>query len=324
MKQQEEPFFDDWRDKLAHGKLTAEEAEALQDDPEYREWKLLLAAGRSLKAPAYSEHDAWADFRQQLQHPEQKMTQLRRRRRSIFGIALTILIISTGLIWWFQGRDRVYTTPAGQNDRFTLPDGTGVHMHVASTLTWDPDRWWSARGRVIAFSGQAFFRHDDSDLFTLLHSNGQLTARRATFDVRIRGPWLHVSCYAGRVTATVRGQTHVIPAGTTARWDGARWSQRLIPGSQQAPSWMDGTTTMQQMPLSEVVRELERLYQVSIDLNASPDPLFSGSFPNYDLSQALGIVCDRMELKPTFYPGNFIILDPDPRPEEEDSSPVRN
>lgn len=317
MERPEENYQEDWRNRLAHGQLPQEDADELGEDPEYWEWKAILDAGRALKSPAFSEHDAWAAFKQRLQEPEQQLTKLRRRRRGIFIVSLAVLLISVGAIWWFQGRDRVYTTAAGQTDRFTLPDDTRVHMHVASTLTWDPDRWSSAAGRVIAFSGQAYFRRNKRSAFTLLHSNGQITTSRAAFDLRSRGKWLEIQCYEGYVIARVQEKQDTIVSGQYARWDGAKWTKTLIPHARQEPLWPEGVTEMRQMPLSEVTDELERLYQLSIDLNAAPDTLFTGRFPNYDLDQALRIVCDRMQLRPAFYPNNFVILDPAPREAEE-------
>lgn len=323
MERQEETHQDDWRNKLAHGRLSAEEAKTLQDDPEFREWKLLLDSGRALKSPAYSEHDAWVEFKQRLREPEQQLARLRRQRRTIFTISVLVLLVSVVAIWWYQGRDRIYTTPAGQTDRFVLPDNTQVQLNVASTLTWDPDRWASSSGRVVAFSGQAYFQRKNRSPFTLVHSNGQILTNRAAFDLRSRGQWLEIQCYQGRIIAKVQERTDTVLAGQYARWDGSRWTKRLIPNSRQEPIWPEGITEMRQMPLGEVTDELERLYQLSIDLNASPDTLFTGRFPNYDLDQALRTICDRMNLRPAFYPNNFVVLDPVP-PEPEDGQPVAN
>jgi|GEM_PF-6825671 len=316
MEQPEETYQDDWRDKLVHGKLSTEEVEALSDDPEFREWTVLLQSGRALKSPAYSEHDAWAAFKQRLQEPEQQLARFRRRRRAIFTVSTVVLLLCVTAIWWYQGRDHIYTTPAGQTDRFVLPDDTQVHMNVASTLTWDPDRWATSEGRVIAFSGQAYFQRKSRSAFTLLHSNGQITTNRAAFDLRSRGQWLEIQCYQGQVVARVQETRETIQAGQYARWDGSKWVKTLIPNGRQEPIWPEGTTEMRRMPLSEVTDELERLYQLSIDLNASPDTTFTGRFPNYDLDQALRIICDRMQLRPAFYPNNFVILDPAPRDAE--------
>jgi len=303
--------FPDWRDRYIHGELTPEEIRAIEDEREFKEVRAILEAGRTLKAPAYSEHDAWERFKRQRRTPESRIEALKKRRVTILFIGLGVWLLATFCIWWYQGRDRVYSTGPGQTDQITLPDGTRVTLHISSTLTWDPDRW-RGRVKIASFSGQAYIERPSSKPLELLHSNGSITLVRSRTDIRVRDSYFDVTTYEGRAIAMTRDTHLVVREGTNARWDGFLWRQFPIQNNTSTPPWLQGNTVIQNLPLGEVIREMERLYRVSIDLNANPDQSFSGSFPNYDLQEAIGILEDRANLKADYFAGNFIVLDPRP------------
>lgn len=308
MKKIYDQHFDDWRDKLVHGQLSREEAESLAEDPEYREWFVLLRAGAALKAPAYSEHDAWQDLKRRTRHPELQMTQLKKRRRLLLLSGLILIFLGAGLAWWFQGRDQVYSTGPEEQARFLLPDGTQVQLHVTSTLTWDPNRF-SARARIIGFHGEAFFQQTNEQNLTLIHSNGELSARSASFNVRDRGTYFSITCYRGHVDAWAQGIHRRIAAGTQARWNGSRWETLPQPRSEKAPPWTAGRTQFIEVPLAEVVDELERIYDLTIDLNGRSEILFSGSLPNYNLRQAIDQLCRTAKLEADYFADHLVVLD---------------
>lgn len=306
--------YPDWRDRYIHGELTAEEIRAIEQESEFKEVRAVLEAGRTLKAPAYSEHDAWEQFKRLRRRPESRIEALKKRRVTLLFTGLGMLVIATLSIWWYQGRDRVYSTGPGQTDQVTLPDGTRVTLHISSTLTWDPDRW-RRRGRIAGFSGQAYFERPGNKPLELQHSNGSVVLVRSRADIRVRDSYFEVTTFEGQAVAMTRDTQLVVRMGTFARWDGYRWTKYPITDDWSAPPWLEGNTVIEDLPLSEVIREIERLYRVSIDLNADPDRSFSGSFPNYDLQEAITILEDRADLRADYFAGNFIVLDPLP---EED------
>lgn len=312
MASDHEKDYPDWRDRYIHGALTPEEIRAIQEEPEFKEINAILEAGRTLKAPAYSEHDAWERFKRLRRTPESQIEALKKRRVTILFTVLSVLLIATLSIWWYQGRDRVYSTGPGQTDKVTLPDGTRVTLHVSSTLTWDPDRW-RGRGRIAAFSGQAYIERPGSKSLELLHSNGSVVLSRSRTDIRVRDSYFEVVTFEGQAVAISRDTQLVVRAGTIARWDGYFWSEYPLPPAWRSPPWLEGNTVMRNMPLEEVIREIERLYRVSIDLNADPARPFSGRFPNYDLQEAITILEEIADLKADYFAGNFIVLDPVPQ-----------
>jgi len=305
----------DWRDRYIHGHLTPEEIRAIEEEPEFKEVRAILEAGSTLKAPAYSEHDAWERFKRLRRTPESRMEAFKKRRVTLLFIGLGVLLIASVGIWWYQGRDRVYTAGPGQTDQVTLPDGTRVTLHVSSTLTWDPDRW-RGRGRIAGFSGQAYIERPSLKPLELMHSNGSVVLNRSRTDIRVRDTYFEVSAFEGQVVAMTRDTQLVVRQGTIARWNGNLWSEYPIPSGWGTPPWLEGNTVIKNLPLEEVIREMERLYRVSIDLNADPDQFFSGSLPNYDLQKAIGILEDRAGLTADYFAGNFIVLDPIPEKED--------
>lgn len=167
------------------------------------------------------------------------------------------------------------TTPKGGTYQVKLPDGSRVWLNAASTLKY-PGRF-NNKERVVYLTGEAYF-----DVEPAVNGNrGRLPFRVITDSqtVEVLGTEFNITAYPDdRETKTtlVTGSVQVaaIPAG-------APLSTLLIPGQQASTrgstlevndvdvfdytAWRDGIIVLNSARLSDVIRQIERWYDVTIE-----------------------------------------------------------
>ena len=178
-------------------------------------------------------------------------------------------------------RSLVLTTPKGGTYQVTLPDGTRVWLNSASTLKY-PSRF-ADNERVVELKGEAYFEVAGSPTLPFrVISKGQT--------VEVLGTQFNVTAYEDEhdvKTTLVEGAVRVMP-GT-----GHRSPVTLSPGQQSSlvdgkitigdidtspyVAWKSGMFHFKQTPFREMMRQIERWYDVDVEYGSSiPQETFSG------------------------------------------------
>jgi ferric-dicitrate binding protein FerR (iron transport regulator) len=194
-------------------------------------------------------------------------------------IAATIVLVTGSAVFWRQPplpQFREYATLPGQRSQLTLLDGTRVLLSVDSRLRLPRD--YGVRERVVELEGEAYFvvRHDATQPFVVRTARGTTEDLGTQFDVRAyRDEHLQVVVAEGRVVlrpAARAGTTTpltlhprergVIDAGGTVT------RTRGIPVARYV-SWTRGVLWFHEAPLSGVIAQLGRWYDLEIAVSDS-------------------------------------------------------
>lgn len=166
-----------------------------------------------------------------------------------------------------QAERHVLAVPRGGEYVLTLADGTKVWLNSESELRY-PSYFGDSERRV-SVVGEAYFQvaKDESSPFVV---------EAGDVAVRVTGTEFNVMAYAD----ADRVETTLARGGVTVEAGGR--SERIVPGEQAVyakatgelsarevdvalyTSWKDGVFEFRDMPLSSVVRQLERWYDVDI------------------------------------------------------------
>ncbi len=192
------------------------------------------------------------------------------------------------------------TTPKGGTYQITLPDGSRVWLNAASTLKY-PSRF-STDVREVFLEGEAFFEikeiqgtHDTRVPFKVLTS-GQT--------VEVLGTRFNLSAYSddeAAKTTLVEGAVQIVN-------EKSKTVSRLQPGEQSTVrgahttvhevdpepfiAWRDGLIILDHADLAQVIRQIERWYDVTFDIAELPAMgTLSGEIPrSVNLSQVLRVL----------------------------------
>ena len=308
MEEPTDETYQDWKDRLIHQQLEEHEIAAIEKLEAFQQVNRILEVGKSLKVPAFSEHDAWNELKRSINQPENRIKWLSHNRQTIIRLILGFIFLASLMLWWLIGRTQTYTTGPKITEPVILKNGDKVYMHVASSLVLKPDIWHRTpkKGTI---RGEIFFNNSRSAGLLLAYANGWVQLGAGTFNVRIRNGQPELTSYSGSLTGSFDGQNVQLNRRGRARWNGIKWIVSGLESGQNQPTWINGTTYFHDVPLSVAVRELELLYEVTIDINVNPDLIFRGRFPNYDLGSAVNTIEKMYGLQAQYYPGNLIILD---------------
>jgi transmembrane sensor len=199
---------------------------------------------------------------------------------------------------------REVVTRRGERLEVGLPDGSRVLLGAAGRLRYASNGF--ARARTVTLEGEAFFTvaHDTAHPF-VVHTRSTVTQVVGTvFGIRAypEDSTVRVTVAEGRVllrpqagaagTGTLLGRDDIgelDAAGRTAVRHGVDASRYL--------AWVGGALRFDRTPLSEVVRELERWYDVQIvvaDAKAAAVPV-TATFPTQsadDVTRTLAALLD--------------------------------
>lgn len=199
------------------------------------------------------------------------------------GIA-ALLVFSIGVYTWLSNGTTTISTEIAQTESITLPDASQVILNAKSQLSYSPSSWED--NRLINLDGEAFFDVEKGSRFDVKTSKGIISVLGTEFNVRQRGDVLEVTCYEGKVQVSAGDVLQIITVGERVILRDSKLTKNLI--KQTYPEWRDDLSRFENTRLDEVFAELERHYDVKIELeNIEETTLFSGAFEHSNLEVAL-------------------------------------
>ncbi len=285
---------------------------------EYEEFCQLRDQFRTLPSPLPSEEelkahspqvagdpkDEWASHSSVLKFPG------RRRLRPTFNAALVsagaaIVVLFTMIayaywpLWWHSEPAQTYSTARGEQESFTLPDGSVVTLGGDTMLRVRIEE--HTRDATLE-RGEALFRvrRSAQQRFTVRAQGGSIEAVGTEFDVHNYSNRVQVTVTEGVVkvfSRTSKGQD--FPLGTiVSSWLGTaqkpvwvRQGQGVSYGTddstrhlqvsdpEQATEWNRGLIRYNGAPLHEIIEDVRRYYSRRIVLDAAVADLnYTGTF----------------------------------------------
>ena len=230
----------------------------------------------------------------------EKKREKNRLNRMVWRVAAAVLLAGgIGLTSYFIGNREVKvnyitkSTTKGQRSIVTLSDGSVITLNSKSKLSY-PDKF-SGKTREISLEGEAFFEvQKDPDKTFIVHSGDVVTTVLGTsFNVRaFEDEKVEVTVATGtvKVAANTTGKEVLLIKGQQAIYSG-KLSDITIrdvdPG--QYASWISRSLEFDMMPFSEVIKTLERTYNMEIRIRstASDECLIRGKYENEKLINVL-------------------------------------
>ncbi|NBC17862.1 MAG: hypothetical protein GVY18_11175 [Bacteroidetes bacterium] len=190
------------------------------------------------------------------------------------GIALAAciaLLVAVGLFWWQQPVS--VTAPAGEIVQVTLPDGSTVALNSGSTVAYTGA--YGSQRRDVRLVGEGYFNVvPDEDPFVVETFNGATTVLGTSFNVRAWPDDPDAATTVSVVSGVVRLAPSDANDGLTLRAGDAA----ILTATADAPqalddaapanalAWRDGGFKFTGVPLGTILAEVERRYDVQVDV----------------------------------------------------------
>ncbi len=277
-------------EKWLNDELTPEEHEAFKALDEYQFYVDIVENAKDFKASDLSKVDDFETFNNKLKNtkaPKPLWT------NPILRIA-SVLVIALGLYFTlFYNPTIQVNTLAHQKTTIELPDASKVTLNALSEVEYNKKNW--DKKREVTLKGEAFFQVQKGRTFDVVTSKGIVTVVGTEFSVKQRDHYFEVTCYEGVVKVTSNDISETLTAGKTYRILNGNYSQSST--TLDEPHWLDNVSSFEKVPFKEVIAELERQYDLNIELqNITQNPLFTGGFVHNNLDNALMSVTQPLNL----------------------------
>ncbi|MFN0031159.1 MAG: FecR family protein [Flavobacteriales bacterium] len=250
-----------------------------------------------------SEEQVWAELQMKIKSgTASKGRVVHMNRKPWLAAAASVAVLVAVWLVWPQN-ETTYVVDAGNTMQMTLPDGSLVTMNSASEIQYHND--WS-KERMLHLKGQAYFEVKKGSTFIVNTDYGTVEVQGTSFDVMARPEKFEVKCATGKVTVTHKNNSALLTPGLQCKANG---DQLITSGCGiDVAIWRNGVFSFTDEELVYVFKELERQFDVRIELPDMESRLCSISFEKSDLESALQIICTAMQLEYRIAPDGTVVV----------------
>lgn len=269
--------------KWLAGELTEDELVEFRKLEDFELNNEILEGAKLFKASQFSTVKSFDELKPKLTKEEKPVINLR-SYKMLYKIA-ALLVISLGIYFsFFNNTLTNVKTLASQKITFDLPDASTVALNADSKVEYNKKKW--ADKRELHLDGEAYFKVAKGSKFDVITSSGIVSVHGTQFDVKNRDNYFEVVCFEGVVSVSAHGNYYMLTKGKTYRFLNGK--EQLNTTKNNEPNWVNNISSFDSVPLQEVLKELERQYNVVIIVNQiDTKRLFTGGFVHNNLEQAL-------------------------------------
>ncbi|QHI36475.1 hypothetical protein IMCC3317_18380 [Kordia antarctica] len=271
--------------------LTPQELEAFKQLDDYEELTKLDNALQHFKAPETNVEAAYNTVQFNRKDTSKPTSWL----KPLLRIA-AILVIGFGAYMYTTLPNTItVNTLVANKTSLELPDTSAVTLNAVSSLSFDKDLW--SEKREVNLDGEAYFKVAKGAAFRVITDDGIVTVLGTQFNVKQRDNLFEVFCYEGSVKVSYNKENIVLTPGER---------YLILDGKQirnekemlKEPSWIRDESSFKSLPLREVIQELERQYDVTVDASkVDTSQIFTGSFTHTNIDLALKSITLPSQLK---------------------------
>ena len=278
--------------KWLNDELSEEELKVFMETPEYGAYQKIVQAASRLHGPDFDVEEALSRVQEARRAGGGRVIRLSAYRK-VLRIAAVIAVF-LGITYYLVDSplEQVDAGYAQQTEAI-LPDASEVVLNAGSELTYSKKTWDESRN--VHLDGEAYFKVAKGQKFTVETSAGLVTVLGTQFNVLQRGDILMVSCYEGLVRVDYKDTSRELPAGS--EFQAVNGQAEIVAIQSKGPSWMADESSFRSMPLSFVLKELERQYDITTETQGvDTSVLFTGTFSNTNLDLALQSISTPLRL----------------------------
>lgn len=263
----------------------------------------LASAPATVRSRTVRNRPAWLSF---IQAPRARIAW------ACLGLsALALISFLTLQTRTFSDPIRILESPNRQRLEVVLSDGSRVRLNSGSRLSY-PARF-TGDERTVSLSGQAFFDvAHGSKPFVVVTADAKATVLGTRFDVRAREGATRLVVQQGRVAFSSKR-----PDGTVILTRN-RMSRSCPDGGVSEPEsvdadhllgWLDGKLVFDRAPVPEVLAEIGRTFDVTVDLDdaALAKRTVTADFEHPSLETVLSSLCLSLDASFTRTAGRYVI-----------------
>ena len=223
-----------------------------------------------------SKEDVWKEMMARMEEKNEP----RGKTRSLVFLyaAAAVMVLLIGLTAFMRFHKTNLYAPPGQHVSKTLPDGSNVHLNAGTKLSYHP-YWWRF-ARILELQGEAYFQVEKGNRFTVKSPQGATQVLGTSFNIYARDNEYRVHCLTGQIQVeTEVGKSKILkPNQAISVSRKGEMNYKTSIRTQHAIAWTKNRFVYTSAPLREVFREMERQFDISIELDPEIKGEYTGNF----------------------------------------------
>jgi len=191
--------------------------------------------------------------------------------------------------------------PKGERAEITLADNTHVVLNSDTKLRFPVK--FNEKQRFVSISGEAFFDVSKSNVPFIVNSEcGNVRVLGTSFNVRAYGDMVYqTTLVEGKVIFTNKGLETMLRPGEQLTVAGDNQATVQTVNTETASSWTQGIISFENEPLSEVVKKLERHFDITISLDETLASIhFTGNIIDETIDEVMVLIGKTKPIKYTY------------------------
>lgn len=275
--------------KWLAGEMTRAESDAFEQSQKFETYRKIKEYSSKLEAPEFDSEEILQNV---ITH--KKETEVIKPRFNWVAKMVAILVIGLGIGFFFLQNDTTTEMAlAGEKNTFSLPDNSEVALNSGSEIEYKKFNWKFRR--ELNLKGEAFFKVAKGEKFDVNTELGKVTVVGTQFNVKSRNRNFEVECFEGKVKVSFNGKQVLLTKGKSIFVQNDEEIETRDDISE-TPNWLQNEMEFNNNSLSEIIAEMERQYNISIENKLTLDKKFSGILPSDNLETALEILSKTYKL----------------------------
>jgi transmembrane sensor len=288
--------------KWLNNELSETELATFMATPEYAQYEKIRNYSAQLKAPDFDEDKILGNILKS----EKKAPKVIPLYKKWLPRVAAILVLGLGIAFALQNFvTQTQIAENGAKTTFSLPDNSQVVLNSSSQIEYKKWNWDNHRN--LELQGEAYFKVAHGRKFQVETNLGKVTVLGTQFNVKARKNRFDVTCFEGRVKVNYNTVQLVLTHGQSVTFENGK--QTNINTNSSKPEWLENKIAFEKEELQNVLDEIQRQYNVTIDLKNPQKELFTGQIPTDDLEMALQIITKTYGLNSKKIANNKLLLE---------------
>jgi ferric-dicitrate binding protein FerR (iron transport regulator) len=225
-----------------------------------------------------SKEDVWNDMMAKMKDQQEDKPEPKTRSLVFYWVAAAVVALLIGITIFMRFYSMALHAPPGQHLSKKLPDGSQVHLNAGTELTYHP-YWWKY-ARILELEGEAYFEVEKGNRFTVKSANGTTQVLGTRFNIYTRNNKYRVHCLSGKVQVETNAGGKKILSSNQAISVSNKGEMKYQSGvkSKHAIAWTKNQFVYTAAPLKEVLKEMERQFDITIETDQGIEGEYTGNF----------------------------------------------
>ncbi len=281
--------------KWLEGAMDEQELKAFESLPEFETYRKIKDFSAQLKAPETDIDTLYQNITAKKTSTAPAAKVVRLQSPWLVRIAAVLVVALCLTFFFYTNHTTTEIAENGKRTEFLLPDNSEVVLNAGSQAEFKSWNW--NKKRSVNLKGEAFFKVAKGKTFDVNTSLGKVTVIGTQFNVKARENRFEVTCFEGKVKVSYNNNEVFLTPGESISLEEGK-EVEIPETTNQQPGWTNNTIAFHEEKPENVIKELERQYNVKIELKGKLINTFNASnVPTNDLDTALEVFAGPYGLK---------------------------